>query len=194
MDSPGADRWGVIEAVWNRPFEKHHLQAKQVSAQIIASQNVQKSSPDHILAWFLHHSHLRNVAQTARTSRIARTLQNVIKINPNILNKNPRFDCRLRKSTLCWTYYTCTWSIWDLWVTNLIIDLGAMRDELDHSWPREWRHWTILDLQRMKFLRPRSNFRFLFQNGRVDLNVILRFSGNSDGSGGLGEAFEVGMV
>ena len=45
---PGADRWGSTEAVLNSSFQKRRLQAKKVAAQIIASQNVQKSPLDHI--------------------------------------------------------------------------------------------------------------------------------------------------
>ena len=45
----GSDRWGVIEAVLDSSLKKRNLQAKQISAQIMAYQNDQKSSPDNIL-------------------------------------------------------------------------------------------------------------------------------------------------
>ena len=40
----GADRYRVVEAVLNNSLEKGHLQANTVVAQIIASQNIQKST------------------------------------------------------------------------------------------------------------------------------------------------------
>ena len=44
-------------------------------------------------------------------------------------------------------------------------------------------------IERVDFWGRRSNFAFLFQNVRVEFNLLLRFSGNSDGSGGLGKVF-----
>ena len=43
-------------------------------------------------------------------------------------------------------------------------------------------------LQRVEFLKRRSDFGF-FQNILDDFNIIIGFSDNSDGSGGLGKVF-----
>ena len=42
----------------------------------------------------------------------------------------------------------------------------------------------------MEFLRRRSSLSF-FQDVGVDLNLVLRLSDNSDGSGGLGGVFKL---
>ena len=67
----GADRWGVIEANLNSSFKNVIYKQTNVPVQIVAPQNVKHRSPDHILGCFLHHSNLKNLAQTARTIRIA---------------------------------------------------------------------------------------------------------------------------
>ena len=48
--------------------------------------------------------------------------------------------------------------------------------------------WIWGMTQRVAFLKRRSDFGF-FLKSCVELNLNLRFSGNSDGSGGLGEVF-----
>ena len=44
------------------------------------------------------------------------------------------------------------------------------------------------------FLRRRSDLGLFIVNVRVDFALCLRFSGNDNGSGGLGNVFLVGLV
>ena len=70
MDSPAQIDGGSFKQFWIVRFKNVIYKQQQVSVQIIASQNVQKSAPRLHFGMISNESDIKNIAQTTRTIRI----------------------------------------------------------------------------------------------------------------------------
>ena len=85
MDSPAQIDGRSSKPFWIVRFKNVIYKQKKFPRKLSHPKMFKNLSPDRFLAWFLHQSQLKNLAQTARTVGIAWKPQNQMKIDPNIL-------------------------------------------------------------------------------------------------------------
>ena len=100
MDSPAQIDGGSSQPFWIVRLKNIIYEQKTFPRKLSHPKMFKNLPPDHISEWFLHHSDLKNPAQTARTIRVAQNSKIKSK-STQIFPNNVKSDRRLKKSNLC---------------------------------------------------------------------------------------------